>query len=220
MDKKKKKQILQYLAVKLAWLLILAFGKTARLCVRNEKNRRKAFTDGRPVIVLVWHGKMLAPIYVFRNFQIVAMVSEHGDGEIIAQTILRLGYKTIRGSSTRGGQRAFREMLKALKRGEHSTILPDGPTGPSQVMKLGAILLAQRSGALLLPVTFSAQKPIIMNSWDGFTMWWPFSRVAVVYGEPMHLPKKLGPAQLEDYRQMVEQAMNKLQQEADDIFRR
>ena len=220
MDKKKKKQILQYLAVKLAWLLILAFGKTARLCVRNEKNRRKAFTDGRPVIVLVWHGKMLAPIYVFRNFQIVAMVSEHGDGEIIAQTIMRLGYKTIRGSSTRGGQRAFREMLKALKRGEHSTILPDGPTGPSRVMKLGAILLAQRSGALLLPVTFSAQKPIIMNSWDGFTMWRPFSRVAVVYGEPMHLPKKLGPAQLEDYRQMVEQAMNKLQQEADDIFRR
>lgn len=219
MNKKKKKKILQYIAAKSAWLLILALGKMARLRIKNGRFRKLATESGRPVLVLAWHGKMLAPIYVMRNKKLVAMVSEHGDGEIIAQTILKLGYKTIRGSSTRGGRNAFREMLKMLKSGHPCTVLPDGPTGPSRVMKMGSILLAQRSGGYLLPVTFAAQNPIIMKSWDGFTLWRPFSKVVVSFGEPLLIPRKLSPAQLEEYRIKVEMQMNNLQQEVDEIFR-
>ena len=219
MDKKKKKQFLHYIAIKFAWLLILAFGRMARLTVKNEAYYKRALASGKPMLILAWHGKMIAPIYVLRNLKIVAMVSEHGDGEIIARTILKLGYKTIRGSSTRGGQKAFRNMLKALKSGQHCTILPDGPRGPSQKMKMGSILLAQRSGGYLLPVTFSAQKAIKMNSWDGFTLWRPFSKVSVVFGEPILIPRKLTPDQLEESRVMVEQRMNDLQEEVDEVFR-
>ncbi len=218
MNKKRKKEILQYIAIKLSWLLILAFGKLARITVKNQKHHKTALNSGHPVLYITWHGKMLAPIYVMRNSKIVAMVSEHGDGEIIAQTILRLGYKTVRGSSTRGGQRAFREMLKLLKNGRHCTVLPDGPNGPRFVMKMGAILLAQRSGGYLLPLTFSAEKPIEMNSWDRFTLWRPFSRVSVLYGKPILIPRKLSPAQLEYYRKFVEQKMHDLQREADEFF--
>lgn len=219
MNKKKKKQIVHYLAIKCAWLLILALGKLARIEVKRDSLHQKALKSGKPILYLVWHGKMLAPIYALRNHKIIAMVSEHGDGEIIARTILKLGYLTIRGSSTRGGQRAFREMLKALKNGHHCTVLPDGPQGPSQVMKMGAILLAQRSGGYLLPLTFAAQKPIRMKSWDRFTLWRPFSKVAVIYGEPLEIPRKQNPGQLEEYRLFVESRMNNLQAEADEIFR-
>lgn len=219
MDKTKKKEIVRYIASKLAWLLILAFGKMSRLVVKHEAWRRKALSSGHPLLYIAWHGKMLAPIYVLRNKKIIAMVSEHGDGEIIAQTILRLGYKTIRGSSTRGGLQAFREMLRELQKGSHCTVLPDGPTGPSRVMKMGAIQLAQRTGGYLLPITFAAEKPIILKSWDGFTLWRPFSKVAVVYGKPILIPRKLNSAQLEEYRKMVEKRMNDQQQETDEIFR-
>jgi len=220
MDKKRKKEIIRYVASKLAWLLILAFGKMSRLVVKNETLRKKALSSGRPLLYVAWHGKMLAPIYVLRNKKIIAMVSEHGDGEIIAQTIVRLGYKTIRGSSTRGGSKAFREMYRELKNGRHCTMLPDGPTGPSRVMKMGAVQLAQRTEGLLLPITFAAERPIIMKSWDGFTLWRPFSKVVVVYGRPIHVPRKLSPEQLESFRIKIENIMNDQQRETDELFRK
>lgn len=218
MNKKKKKAILQYLAIKLAWLLVLGFGKAGRVRVKNMHYRWQAIRRNAGLIYLVWHGKMLMPVYVHRNLGISAMVSEHGDGEIIAQAILRLGYRTVRGSSTRGGQKAFREMLKQLKNGEHCTILPDGPTGPRREFKMGAILLAQRSGATLLPVTFAAQKPIVFNSWDRFTLWWPFTKICVLYGKPLTIPRNLSPDQLEEQRLRVEQHLLRLEEEADAIF--
>ena len=70
-----------------------------------------------------------------------------------------------------------------------------------------------------MPVTFSAQKVIKMNSWDGFTLWRPFSKVSVVFGEPILIPRKLTPDQLEESRVMVEHRMNALQEEADEVFR-
>ena len=218
MNKKRKKQIIEYVATKCAWLLILGFGKTGRLVVKNKHYKNQALNSGRPVLYIVWHGRMLAPIYIMRNRKIAAMVSEHGDGEIIAQTILKLGYRTVRGSSTRGGLNAFKDMLKLMKNGYNCAVLPDGPVGPKQEMKMGSILLAQRSGGYLVPITFTAQKSITMKSWDGFTLWKPFSKVAVVFGKPMLIPRKLNPSQLEEHRIRVEKSMNDLQREVDEIF--
>ncbi len=215
MDKAKKKRITLYLVSKLAWLFVLALGKTARLEIKNIKYWHQARYSERATLISVWHGHMLMPIYVHRNQSIYAMVSEHDDGEMIAQTIMRLGYRTIRGSSTRGGYKAFRDMLKVLKKGKNCTVLPDGPNGPRYEFKLGSILLAQRSQALILPLTFSAKRKIVINSWDRFTFWWPFSKVYCVYGKPITIPRNISAADLESYRKHVEERMQELQQEAD-----
>jgi len=219
MNKKKKKQILQYLAAKLSWLMVLAFGTVARARVVNAHYWRQARTSKNGMVYLVWHGRMLLPLYLLRNRGIVAMVSEHGDGEVIAQAIIRLGYKTIRGSSTRGGSKALRAMIKKIKAGAECTILPDGPRGPRCELKMGALMLAQVSGACLLPVSASSQKPIFMNSWDRFTMWRPFSKSVVVFGEPIIIPRKLPPDELENWRLYVENKMKALDQEADEMVR-
>lgn len=218
--KKNSREIVAYLAVKFAWLLILFLGKTGRINIVNKKYFLRVRSSGKPFIIVTWHGRMLAPIYIHRNMGFVAMVSEHGDGEMIAQTILRLGYKTVRGSSTRGGSRAVRQMLKVLKNGNNCAILPDGPNGPRHAFKLGAILIAQRSEAWLLPCTFSASKPIQLHSWDRFTLWRPFSKLQVVYGEPMAIPRKISPLELEQYRVKMENRMNALVKEADAAFRK
>lgn len=215
-----KKKVVSYIAVKFAWLFILFLGKVGRISIINSKYLQHVRSSGKPFIIVTWHGRMLVPIYIHRNMGLVAMVSEHGDGEMIAQTILRLGYKTVRGSSTRGGSRAVRQMLKLLKSGHNCAILPDGPNGPSQEFKMGAILISQRSGAWLLPCTFSASKPIQLHSWDRFTLWRPFSKLKAVYGEPMSVPRKINSHELEQYRLKMEKRMNALVEEADATFRK
>ncbi len=213
-----KKVLLSLIARKFTWLLILFFGKVGRISVRNRRYWDGLRHQGRRYIILSWHGKMLLPIYAHRSMGLCAMVSEHDDGEVIAQTIHRLGYTTVRGSSTRGGSKAFRQMLTRLKKGINGAILPDGPNGPRYEVKLGAVLLAQRSDAWLLPVTFSCNKPIILRSWDRFTFWWPFAKLCLVYGKPVQIPRNLDPEELEACRQQIEAGMNALQREADAIF--
>ena len=206
------------LVTKLAWLFILLWGKMGRIDLRNRRYLTWLKRNNKRYIYVAWHGRMLLPIYVHRNKKIVAMVSEHSDGEMIAKTIERIGYETVRGSSTRGGSKAFRQLLRALKTNGVGTILPDGPNGPRYKFKMGAVLLAQLSGAYLLPVTYSAQKPITLKSWDRFTLWWPLSKLYVIYGEPMKIPRKSSSEELERYRQAIEDRMNLLQKEADAIF--
>jgi len=217
MNKEKQKQIVIYLATRLAWLILLGLGKSSFVTVRNLKYWRRAMESKRPIIYVLWHGRMLFPAYFHRNQDIVAMVSEHGDGEIIAQTVLRLGYKTVRGSSTRGATKAFRQTLRTLKQGNHCVILPDGPTGPRHVFKVGAVALAQRSNALLLPLVFSAKKPIALNSWDQFTLWWPFTKIALAYGPPISVDRHLSADELETARKDIEVQMNRLLQETDEM---
>lgn len=219
MQKCDKKKIIELIAIKFAWLVILCFGKLGRVTVRNRHYHTNLVKNHQRFLIVAWHGKMMLPIYIHRNQNILAMISQHGDGEIIARTVERLGYQAVRGSSTRGGSLAFRQMLKQLRQGHVSTILPDGPRGPRQQFKLGAILLAQRARAYLLPVTFAAKKPIVMKSWDRFTLWWPFSRLVVLYGAPLLVPDQVASDQLESFRQIIEQRMLDLDAEADAVFR-
>lgn len=195
--------------------MVLAFGKMARIRVKNYDALRKLLRSEKSIIYLVWHGSMLLPVYVMRNRKILAMVSEHGDGEIIAQAIVRLGYETVRGSSTRGGSKALRTMIKRIKTGAECTILPDGPRGPRHEVKMGAIVLAQLSGTPIVIISSAAQKPIVFNSWDRFTMWQPFSKCSVVFSEPIRIPRKLAPDELESWRIYVENRMKAIDEDAD-----
>lgn len=219
MDKKNKEKMLFFLATKFAWLLILFFGKSARISVRNRKYWNQLVAEGKGFIAVVWHGKMIAPLYLHRHLGVVAMVSEHRDGEMIARTVQRLGYETVRGSSTRGGRQALRDMLKALRLNKICCILPDGPTGPRHQFKIGALVLAMRAGVPLIPMTFASSQSITLRSWDRMTLWWPLSRIRLIYGEPIRVPEGLDSAGLELFRQEVEGRMVQLEEEADGLFR-
>lgn len=207
------------LAVKLGWLLILALGRLTRVRRVGVQNWRTAVDSGRGVLVMVWHGRILLPIYVHRRQGIIPMVSLHEDGEMIARTVERLGYRTIRGSSTHGGREAFHQMLAALSRGAICAIMPDGPRGPRHYLKPGAIRLAHRSGAYLLPVTFSCDRPIFARSWDRFMLWKPFAKSVLFYGPPLLVPPSLDEEELEELRRHVEQQMIAFERQADAYFR-
>jgi len=218
MKKKTKQKILFLLGSKLAWLIILALGHTSRIKLINRHYVRRLQRENATILFVLWHGRILLPIFVHRNEGITAMVSMHRDGEMIAQNIHRLGYKTVRGSSTRGGNKAFHKMIKVLKDGGNCTIMPDGPTGPRHKLKSGAVYLGQQTGAVLVPLTFACERKIEFKSWDRFNFITPFSKSVVIYGEPITIPPNLNSEQIEEYRQFVEQKMIENEKMADEYF--
>lgn len=214
------KRLVFWLATRLGWLFILVLGYLTRIRYVGREHFKWLRDNEKPFILCIWHGKILIPIFTQRHENIHAMVSLHADGEMITQTLHRLGYRTIRGSSTRGAQRAAIEMIRALKQGKNCAIMPDGPKGPRHVFKPGAISIAQKSGAYLLPLTFACSKPFRFKSWDRFTLILPFSKSVAIYGEPIAVPANLKNEAFEDFRLMVEGKMLELEKYAELYFYR
>ncbi len=220
MNKKKKKKIQFYLATKLGWLIILILGKLSCIKIVGRHHLKELREKKVPLIYVSWHGRILIPIYIHRNQSITPMVSLHADGEMIAQTLHKIGYLTVRGSSTRGGKEAFHNMVDVLKQGGHGAMIPDGPRGPRHYLKPGTLFIAQQTGAYLLPICFSAKRKVQFNSWDRFFLPLPFSKSIVIYGAPINVPKDLSQEQVEQLRIKFQEDMIQLEKQADEYFRK
>jgi len=214
-----KQRLVFFLATRLGWLAILALGFLIRVRFVGREHFEWLRDNKKSFIYCIWHGRILLPIFVLRYEKIQAMVSLHDDGEMIARTLHRLGYITARGSSTRGGQRAMIEMIRYLKNGGVAAIMPDGPKGPRQEFKTGPVVIAQRSGAYLLPFTFSSSRKKQFKSWDRFTIMLPFSTSVAMYGEPVHVPADATSEEVERIRMDIEKRMIDLEQRADAYFK-
>jgi len=146
------------------------------------------------------------------------LVSQHWAGELIARTLQRLGYGTVRGSSTRGGNRAFHYMRKLLNAGHDCAIIPDGPKGPRQRLKSGLVYLSYQTGVPIICLTFSASSVLIFKSWDRFVVPKPFTRVLVRISTPIWLNKNADDRELELAKQRIEQFMIQQEEDADAFF--
>lgn len=139
---------------------------------------------GVPILFALWHGRMFLSIQAHRKEGIVTMASRSKDGEIIAGWLERNGYEVVRGSSTRGGSEALRDMVRRVRSGKTAALTVDGPTGPPRVVQPGIVHLARLTGGWILPITFSSDRPRFLASWDRYLTPLPFSRNVVLYGEP------------------------------------
>jgi len=131
-----------------------------------------------------WHGGLLPIAWAIRGRGIVAMVSEHRDGELIARILRRWGFALVRGSSTRGGGKVLLGMIRALADGRDGALTPDGPRGPFEVPHIGAIRAAQRAGVPIMPVRVVASRAWRARSWDRFLVPKPFARVVITADAP------------------------------------
>lgn len=140
------------------------------------------------------HGDLLMMAHVFKRFGAAIIISQHGDGELIARVIERMGNHAVRGSTTRGGARALREMIQAWS-AHPLGITPDGPRGPRGRVQPGVILLAAESRRPIYPFGFAFSRGKRLRSWDRFAIPAPLARVVVHLGEPLHVPADLDPTQ-------------------------
>ena len=137
-----------------------------------------------PFIFSLWHGQLLPLFWHHRSEHVAILVSEHKDGELIARLAKSIGYRLIRGSSSRGGERALLALAKDLRAGREVAVTPDGPRGPARSYAPGALIAAQRAGAPIVPIAAHADSAWRLSSWDAFLIPKPFARVTVAYGEP------------------------------------
>jgi lysophospholipid acyltransferase (LPLAT)-like uncharacterized protein len=171
---------------------------------RNMDPNQRGF-QGR-FLYAFWHENLLMPAYQYGRRDIWVLISQHADGQLIAEACRYLGFQVVRGSTTRGGIEAVREMMRR-GRNDHLAITPDGPRGPRQVVQSGLIYLAARTGLPIVPIGFAFGRAWRLDSWDRFVLPYPGSQVVCVTTEPIRVPENLDKDELETFRLRVEQAL-------------
>jgi lysophospholipid acyltransferase (LPLAT)-like uncharacterized protein len=179
----------------------------------------KEFWDkGVPAIGAFWHGRLLMMPVIYRGKKLSFLVSPHRDGQVIGKALKHFGFHPILGSTTRKGFSGFKNMVRGLKNGSDIVVVPDGPRGPRQKAQIGVIELSRLTGRPIVPLTFSASRRILFNSWDRFLLPYPFSRGIFIWGEPIYIDQKGDRDYLEEKRQLLEKRLNEMTEEADHYF--
>ena len=192
------------------YFLINLIGLTTRFEVVGWDNHETAKLKGGLPIYVFWHNRIFLTTYFWRNRRIVVMTSRSFDGEYIARFIQRFGYGAVRGSSTRGGVGAIIEMARLMRAGCTTAFTIDGPKGPPYVAKMGAVLLAKKSGHPIMPVSLALARYWQAPSWDSFQVPKPFTRACVYVAPPIYVPTDADENMLVAKRDELQQALDGL----------
>lgn len=185
-----------------------------------ERHREALIRSGGKVIYTSWHQRMSYHFHHMGPRHLTMIISNSRDGEYASRVAHWLGFKDVRGSSTRGGTTAIMQMTRMVMEGEPGGVLTDGPLGPARVVKSGAVFMARNTGATLIPLLWGADRCWTLNSWDRYLIPKPFARIAVCYAEPLWIPPSAKGEELEDYRRQLEDTMNRAARWCDEYFGR
>jgi hypothetical protein len=215
--KRSRRRLLEWLAIHLfGGILLRLLVSTWRIEAVNLEPVEQAMAAGQRFIFAFWHNRQIGFIKIQQRYAVPAkvMVSRHGDGEIIARIVAKYGIGSVRGSSTRGGTAALKELLAATAE-DHVAITPDGPVGPRYRLKQGAVLLASRSGLPVVCISWSTDRAWCFSSWDRFLLPKPFARLRAAVDGPIQVPPDLDTDETERARRQLEQRMNRLTAQLD-----
>jgi len=189
--------------------ILRALFLTLRLRIED---RSSILSDGgkSPVIVCFWHNRILGITYAFDRIYprhrsgVTVLTSPSRDGEILAQLVAAFGMGSVRGSSSRRGSRALLELVRLIRDGRDIAVTPDGPRGPRYSLGPGIVLLAQSTGARIIPVHAKFSRCLRMKTWDGFIIPLPFSEVSVTIDVALPIPGELTGEEFEEKRKNLE----------------
>jgi lysophospholipid acyltransferase (LPLAT)-like uncharacterized protein len=200
-------------SIRLGTLLLRGLAATWRIRVHGRTpSRARRAAGAPPVILTLWHGQMLPILVAHRGEPCTVLVSEHRDGEIIARILAAFGFHAARGSTTRGGSRALLQLAQLVRDGHDIAITPDGPRGPRREMAPGALLIAQRTGAPLVPLVAHCSATWRLRTWDAFEIPKPFARVTVLYDTPHPVAAATArdaAARAESYQRVMMEALSR-----------
>jgi lysophospholipid acyltransferase (LPLAT)-like uncharacterized protein len=188
---------------------------TVRFRTRNLHFVHEVYDAGQRAIFAFWHGRMLIPALFYKHRPVTVLISQHADGEYIAHVMHRLGFGTVRGSTTRGGAAAIRAMRQIARAGDRDiAITPDGPKGPRYEFQAGAVYAARVTGMPIVPAGCAFSRDWELKSWDGFRIPRPFSQARIVVGAPVRIPPGTDADAIEAYRRQLGETLRELTEEA------
>jgi len=174
----------------------------------GEGHLRSLWEREERVILPFWHDQLLLLVFGYPGKHAKLLISASKDGELLARTMKYFDHDTVRGSSSRGGRAAFREMLELCKEGADIVLTPDGPKGPRHELKDGVLQLARMSGRPIVPLAFACSRGHRFKSWDRFLLPYPFSRGVYSFGKPLYFDKQEG---TDLFRERLKKAMQENQ---------
>ncbi len=173
--------------VVLGGLVLRGLARTWRIRESNAAPMRELRARRQPLVFALWHGRLLPLLWHHRGQAVTVLISEHADGELVARLAHALGFRTVRGSTSRNSGRALLGMIRVVEQGGDVAFTPDGPRGPAETFTPGALVTAQRTGAPIIPAAAGATRAWRLRSWDRFLLPKPFARVTVAYGHPIYV---------------------------------
>jgi lysophospholipid acyltransferase (LPLAT)-like uncharacterized protein len=170
---------------------------------------------GKGMILVGWHGTTFIPVTKYRKRGYWSMISTSRDGEYQDRIFKKLGFNTVRGSSSaRGAIQSTIRIVRELKAGAVLAHTPDGPRGPWREFQQGAIFMAIRSGCDIAVVASYASPRFILSTWDHYLIPYPFARAAIVYGKPHHIPPDIDEQEQARWAEKLAEEINVLEAEA------
>ncbi|MCP4655767.1 MAG: lysophospholipid acyltransferase family protein [bacterium] len=182
----------------------------------------EALASGRPLVAAFFHGRTFQLLHYMSlpgHGRWVLMCSKSLDGDLMSRVERGLGFQVVRGSSGSGGAKALVEMIRMVKKdpGLASCLAVDGSRGPRGIAQAGILSLAQKTGAVLMPVASSARPGYVLkHTWDRTTLPMPWARVHILFGDPIEVPRKLSPEQTGEILLDLENRLLELHREADE----
>jgi len=204
----------------LFFLAIKLIGRTVKFQIEGWENFEAASSGGKIPIYTFWHDRVFLATYFWQRRAIVVMTSRSFDGEYIARFIQRFGYGAARGSSSRGATGAVVEMVRLMRAGCPTAFTIDGPRGPRYVAKMGAVLLAKKTGNPMLPFTIAAENFWETRSWDRGQIAKPFTKATLLIAPPIEVPAQADEATLNAKRDELQAALDHLVRRGEEKYSR
>ncbi|MBW1748999.1 MAG: lysophospholipid acyltransferase family protein [Deltaproteobacteria bacterium] len=201
-------------------LIVKIISSTYTIRIVGPEIEKNILKKKQVPIYASWHQRFFPGITLFAARKPIAiMISQSRDGELISGIVNRLGWRPVRGSSSRGGRDALREIKTLVHKGYKVGHIVDGPRGPLGIVKPGLLLVAQISGMPIVPTITSAETKWVFNSWDRFVIPKPFSRVIFRFGDEIYVHRNLQGTAFEEKRSSIENTLKKLYAETDSLWK-
>ena len=211
------KKMLRFLGNNFLVPFVNVLCKTLKITEHNKPGPIKGSVNVDNYIFAFWHGTMLVPWYVLRSYSPTAIISQSKDGELLAKLLKRWDYELKRGSSSRDGKAVLEELVESAVNKKSIAITPDGPRGPREEMKAGAIVVSKKSQVPVILIGVCYNKKIRLNSWDKFEIPYLFTRVKLIYSDPIFVEKELSYNETDKIIKNLEIELNKLQKESEKL---
>jgi lysophospholipid acyltransferase (LPLAT)-like uncharacterized protein len=193
-------------------LYLRLVGATSYIEKRDDPDYRACVRGPEALIYALWHNTQAFLAYAHRGEHASVMVSQSKDGEYIAQIMKRLGLHAVRGSTSRGGGSALREMIRRVQEGGRVGFTPDGPKGPLETVHGGVVEAARATGRPIVPTSIASRRKLVFKkSWDQFFVPLPFSHIVVAHGKPLLIAKDM---LLEDAKTLIREELNRVRDQA------
>lgn len=208
---------LRFIGNYVLYILIQTLCKTLRIQSSRRETLQSLLDGKKKFVIAFWHGTMVIPWYAHRNLKLLAIISKSKDGDLLSKILRKWKYKVVRGSSSKGGDIALEIMIDHAKQECPVAITPDGPRGPNFKMKAGAVITAKKSDVPLVLVGVGYKSKTRLHSWDNFEVPYPFSKVQLIYSEPIVVDKNLSYEETSKMILKCETQLNELQKKAQEF---